>query len=148
MPAGKVHWYDGGLMPERPEELEEGRRMGDNDGGVLFVGDKGKLMCGCYAKAPQLIPYSRMQEYKRPPKSLPRVETSHEMNWVNAIKEGKKASCDFDYAGPFTEMVLMGNLCLVKPGQKILWDGQTMKSPNMPDLDKYVNPPYRQGWHL
>ncbi|HOL30513.1 MAG TPA: Gfo/Idh/MocA family oxidoreductase [Anaerohalosphaeraceae bacterium] len=148
MPAVKVHWYDGGLMPERPEELEEGRRMGDNDGGVLFVGDKGKLMCGCYGKAPQLIPYSRMQEYKRPPKTLPRVQTSHEMNWVNAIKEGKKASCDFDYAGPFTEMVLMGNLCLFKPGQKILWDGETMKSPNMPDLDKYVNPPYREGWHL
>ena len=148
MPAVKVHWYDGGLMPERPVELEEGRRMGDTAGGVIFVGDKGKLMCGCYAKSPQLIPYTTMQAYKLPKKTIPRIETSHEMNWVQAIKEGKKASSNFDYAGPFTEMVLMGNLCLFKPGQKILWDGENMKATNFPDWEKYVNPPYRDGWSL
>ena len=148
MPAVKVHWYDGGLMPERPEELEEGRRMGNSDGGVLFVGDKGKLMCGCYAKGPQLIPYTKMKAYKRPEKTLPRVETSHEMNWVQAIKEGKQASSNFDYAGPFTETVLMGNLCLFKPGEKIKWDGKNMQATNFPELEKYVNPPYREGWYL
>ena len=148
MPAVKVHWYDGGLMPERPEELEEGRKMGDSNGGVLFVGDKGKLMCGCYAEGPQLIPHSRMKAYKRPEKTLPRVETTHEMNWVNAIKEGKQASSNFDYAGPFTEMVLMGNLCLYKPAEKILWDGDNMKANNFSELNEYVNPPYREGWHL
>ncbi|MGH2270594.1 Gfo/Idh/MocA family protein [Anaerohalosphaeraceae bacterium U12dextr] len=148
MPPVKIHWYDGGLMPERPEELEPGRKMGDGDGGVLFVGDKGKLMCGCYGKGPQLIPYSRMKDYKRPEKTLPRVETSHEMNWVEACKSGKPASTPFDYAGPFTEMVLMGNLSLFKPGEKILWDGDNMKVTNFPELNKYVNPPYREGWSL
>ncbi|MBN2512977.1 MAG: Gfo/Idh/MocA family oxidoreductase [Sedimentisphaerales bacterium] len=148
MPPVKIHWYDGGLMPERPEELEPGRKMGDGDGGVLFVGDKGKLMCGCYGKGPQLIPYSKMKEYKRPEKTLPRVETSHEMNWVEACKSGKQASTPFDYAGPFTEMVLMGNLSLFKPGEKILWDGDNMKVTNFPELNKYVNPAYREGWSL
>ncbi|MCK5172870.1 MAG: gfo/Idh/MocA family oxidoreductase, partial [Planctomycetes bacterium] len=146
MPPVKIHWYDGGLMPERPEELEEGRRMSST--GVIFVGDKGKLMCDCYGKSPQLIPYSKMKAYKRPAKTLERIKTSHEMNWVEAIKKGKQATSNFDYAGPFTEMVLMGNLCLHKPGHKILWDGETMQCTNLPELNKYVNPPYREGWHL
>jgi hypothetical protein len=61
---------------------------------------------------------------------------------------GTEASTSFDYAGPFTEMVLMGNLCLFRPGEKILWDGDNMKVTNIPELNKYVNPPYREGWSL
>jgi predicted dehydrogenase len=148
MPAVKIHWYDGGLKPERPEELEEGRRMGDGGNGVIFVGDKGKLMCNCYAESPQLIHYKTMKAYKRPEKTLPRVEVSHEMDWVNAIKKGRQPSSNFDYAGPLTEMVLMGNLCLFKPGEKILWDGENMTVTNIPELNKYVNPPYRDAWSL
>jgi hypothetical protein len=148
MPAVKVHWYDGGLLPERPEELEDGRRMGDGDGGVIFVGDKGKLMCGCYARRPELIPLSRMREYKKPEPTLERITTSHEMNWVNACKDGKQATSSFDYAGPFTEMLLMGNLCLYRPGEKILWDGENMKCTNIPELNAKVNTPYREGWTL
>lgn len=148
MPAVKVKWYDGGLLPERPVELEDSRRMGDSDGGVIFVGDKGKLMCGCYGRRPELIPYSRMREYKRPEPTLERIRTSHEMNWVNACKDGSEPSTPFDYAGPFTEMVLMGNLCLFRPGEKIQWDGDTMKVTNIPELNQYVNPAYREGWSL
>ncbi|MHC5082407.1 MAG: Gfo/Idh/MocA family protein [Planctomycetota bacterium] len=148
MPAVKVHWYDGGLMPERPEELEDGRRMGDSSGGVIFVGDKGKLMCGCYAKRPELIPYSKMKAYKKPEKTLPRIRTSHEMDWINAIKEGRQPSSNFDYAGPLTEMVLMGNLSLFEQNKKILWDGDSMQVTNLPELNKYVNPTYRDGWYL
>ncbi|MDH4201913.1 MAG: Gfo/Idh/MocA family oxidoreductase [Phycisphaerae bacterium] len=148
MPAVKIHWYDGGLMPERPDDLEEGRRMGIDGSGVLFVGDKGKLMCGCYGESPQLIPYSKMKAYKKPEETLARVKTSHEMDWVNAIKEGRQPSSNFDYAGPLTEMVLMGNLTLFKPGEKLLWDGDNMKVTNFPELNEHVNPPYREGWHL
>ncbi len=148
MPAVKVNWSDGGLLPERPQELEEGRKMGEGGSGVIFVGDKGKLMCGCYGSSPQLIPYTKMKTYKRPQKTLPRIEVSHEMDWVNAIKEGRQSSSNFDYAGPFTEMVLMGNLSLFKPGEKIEWDGKNMQATNFPELNKYVNRPYRQGWYL
>jgi len=52
MPPVKLTWYDGGLMPERPQELEEGRRMGGESGGTLFVGEKAKIMCGCYGRSP------------------------------------------------------------------------------------------------
>lgn len=148
MPAVKVKWYDGGLMPERPKELEAGRKLGDSDGGVLFVGDKGKLMCGCYGKSPQLIPYAKMKEYKRPEKTIPRIRDSHEMDWVNAIKEGRQPSSNFDCSGPLSEMVLMGNLSLFKPNEEIMWDGENMKVTNFPELNKFINPPYRDGWSL
>jgi predicted dehydrogenase len=148
MPAVEITWYDGGLMPKRPAELEDGRRMGDSDGGVLFVGDKGKLMCGCYGSGPQLIPSPAMKAYKRPEKTIPRVTTSHEMAWVKAVQEGKQPSSNFDYAGPLTEMVLIGNLSLFKPGERVLWDGEKMQVTNFPELNKHVNPPYREGWHL
>jgi len=113
-----------------------------------YAGDKGKLICGCYGASPQLIPYSKMKAYKKPEPTIARVEASHEMDWVNAIKEGRQSSANFDYSGPFTEMVLMGNLCLFKPGEKILWDGDKMQVTNIPDLNKYVNPPCRKGWQL
>ncbi len=148
MPAVNVHWYDGGLLPERPKELEQGRKSGDDNGGVIFYGDKGTLVCGCYASSPQLIPYSKMKAYDRPEKTLPRIKTSHEMNWVQAIQQRSKPVSPFEVSGPFTEMILMGNLCIHKPGEKLLWDGENMKFTNHPDLNKYVNPPYRQGWYL
>ncbi len=148
MPPVKVRWYDGGLLPERPDELEPGRMLGDEEGGVMFVGDKGKLMCGCYARGPRLIPETKMQEYKRPEKTLPRINTSHEMNWVESCKSGSQATSNFDYAGPFTETVVMGNLALFYPGQKLLWDGANMQVTNIAEANQYVNPPYRQGWSL
>jgi hypothetical protein len=150
MPAVKLHWYDGGMMPPRPDELEKDRRMGDDDGGVLFVGDKGKLMCGCYGSSPQLIPYTRMKEYQRPAKSIPRVETSHEMHWVECCKKGRtqEPSSHFDYAGPFTESVVMGNLAIRFPNRQLLWDGNAMKVTNLEEANAFVNPPYREGWSL
>jgi predicted dehydrogenase len=148
MPAVKLHWYDGGIMPQRPEELEKGRRMGDSEGGVLFVGDKGKLMCGNYAQGPRLIPDSRMKEYQRPARSIPRVGPSHEMHWVECCKKGGTPSSHFDYAGPFTESVVMGNLAIRFPNRQLLWDGEAMKVTNLEEANALVNPPYREGWSL
>ena len=151
MPPVKVNWYDGGLMPERPEELEDGRRMGDDMGGVIFVGDKGKLMCYCYGSSPQLIPLKRMQEYKRPPKTLPRIKggtDGHEQNWIDACKGEGQACSNFDYAGTFTECVLMGNVAVRCPGKQLLWDGVNMKFTNAPEANEFVQNQYRAGWSL
>jgi predicted dehydrogenase len=148
MPAVEVHWYDGGLLPQRPKDLELKRRMGDTGNGVIFVGDKGNLMCGCYSQSPQLIPYEKMKAYKRPKETIPRIKLSHEMDWVAAIKEGRQPSSSFDSSGPLTEMCVMGNLSLFFPGQKLLWDGEKMKVTNVDRANDYVNPPYRDGWYL
>ena len=103
MPEVKLTWWDGGMLPERPEVLEAGRQMGDNDGGVLFYGDKGILMCGCYGHSPRLIPETKMRGYKVPAKSLPRVPKGvggHEQDWVRACKGGPAACSNFDHSGP------------------------------------------------
>ena len=151
MPEVKLTWWDGGMMPARPEELEEGRHMGDSDGGVLFVGDKGSLICGCYGKSPRLFPESKMKEYKLPPRSIDRIpggEGGHERDWVRACKGGKPAASNFDYAGPLSEMVLMGNLAVRYPNRRLLWDGEAMKVTNDADANAYVRRQYRQGWTL
>jgi hypothetical protein len=142
----KMTWYDGELMPARPQELEEGRKMGSKNGGALFVGDKGMLMCGCYGKNPRLIPESKMQEFERPEKTIPRVE-GHHQDWLAACKGGKPACSNFDYAGPLTEVVLLGNLAL-RTGKGLDWDGENMRVTNVPEANRYVRRDYRAGWTL
>ena len=145
-PAVKMTWYDGGKLPPRPEELEEGRRLGAN--GILFVGDKGKLLGPSHAGAPRLIPEERMKQYGRPPKTLPR-SPGHHKEWVLACKAGKPedAKSGFWYAGPFTEALLVGNLA-VRLQKRVEWDSQKMRSPNCPEADNYVTKFYRVGWDL
>ena len=76
MPAVKFTWYDGGLKPPRPEELEENRPMKiveeEEDEGLLFVGDRGKILCGFNGSHPRLVPQTKMEAYKPPPQTLPR----------------------------------------------------------------------------
>jgi predicted dehydrogenase len=151
MPEVKLTWWDGGMMPPRPEELEEGRRMGDDDGGVLFIGDKGMLMCGCYGRSPRLIPETRMKGYKPPAASIPRIaggQGGHEQDWVRACKGGTPASSNFDFAGPLSEMVLMGNLAVRFPERRLLWDGEKMQVTNDAEANAYVRREYRKGWTL
>jgi predicted dehydrogenase len=145
-PALTYHWYDGGLLPQRPAELEEGRKLPES--GTIFVGDKGKLICETYSESPRLIPESRMKAYKRPKKTIPRVQGSHEQNWIDACKGKGKTTSTFDYAGPFTETVLLGNLAIWFAGQKLLWDGPNMKVTNFPEANELVKPKYREGWSL
>ena len=158
MPPVTLHWYDGGLMPRRPIELKDDEPMGNWDGGVLFEGDDGKLMCDTYGAKPRLLPSERMSYFKQPEPVLERVTVSHQRNWVEAIKNGTPCSSSFDYAGPFTETVLMGNLALrsmiVKdgdsyPGRKrLLWDGENMRITNFEAANQFVKRNYREGWNF
>jgi len=149
MPLVKLTWYDGGIMPPRPEELEVGRRMGDEDGGVLFVGDKGKLMCNCYGNNPRLIPETKMIEYTRPEKTIPRSPGIHE-EWIEACKAGKKSTTDFSYAAQLTETMLLGNIATRLQSRNIIleWDSEKMEITNLPEANEYLHKDYRDGWTL
>ena len=149
MPPVKLTWYDGGVGPARPEELEPGRKMGTGGGesGVIFVGDKGKLMCGENGDSPRLIPESAMKAYKRPPKTLPRVNGGHKQNWIDACKGGEPACSNFEYTGPMTEVILAGTLA-IRTGEKLYWDGPNMQVTNVLEANKYILSQYRQGWTL
>jgi len=146
LPAVKLTWYDG-LRAPRPMELEDGRQLGNVEGGALFKGSKGKLMAGVYGEGARLIPESRMKEYKQPPKSIPRVADSHEQDWVRACKEGRPAGADFEYSGLLTEVCLLGNVAR-RVDARIEWDPVNMKVTNMPEANKYVRTQYREGWSL
>ncbi len=150
MPPVKIHWYDGGLKPARPDVLEVGRPLDQESSNVLFMGSKGVLRCGEYGGSPRLIPEKAMKEYKRPPQTLERIKGSHEQNWIRACKGGPAATSNFDYSGPFTEMVVMGNLAL-RPenvGKKLEWDGEKMLVTNDEKANDYVHMHYRKGWEL
>ena len=105
-------------------------------------------MTETYSESPRLIPESRMKAYKRPKKTIPRITVSHEQNWIEACKNKTKASSHFDYAGPFTETVLLGNVAVWFPGQRLEWDGPNMKVTNFPEANAIVKQEFRQGWSL
>jgi hypothetical protein len=120
--------------------------MGNKEGGVLFVGDKATLMCGCFAESPRLIPETKMREYRRPPKTIPR-SIGHYKEWIEACKTGKSTGSNFEYAGPLTEMLLAGNIA-IRTGEKLDWDGPNLKFTNSPQANNYIRRQYRRGWTL
>jgi len=146
LPPVRLHWYDGGLLPPRPEELKDGQIMGDHSGGILFIGTKGKLMSGCYGRDPILLPEELDKDYQRPEPTIRRIENpfrgGHEMDWVRACKESpegrEQTSSNFIYSGPFNEVVVMGNLAirLQDLKRKLLWDGPNMKITNVGEEDE------------
>ncbi len=147
MPPVKLHWYDGGLLPPRPEELEDGRELNREDG-ILLVGDKGKMLVeGWGGRSPRLIPEKRMHEYQRPPKSLPR-SIGHHNEWIAACKGSGTTRSSFDFAGPLTEAVLLGTICVRVGGDKLDWDAANLKFTNSDAANALINPPYRTGWSL
>ncbi len=147
MPGVKLHWYDGGLLPERPPELEENRQL-DPEDGIIFVGEKGKmLVTGWGGENPRLLPASRDKDYRRPPKTLPR-SIGHYREWAQACKQGTPTRSNFDFAGPLTEAVLLGSVCVRNGGDKLTWDSANLKIINDPDANKYLHYEYRKGWTL
>jgi predicted dehydrogenase len=148
-PPVKLHWYDGGILPELPDDLEPGRKLPES--GTIFVGEKGKMWCETYSESPRLIPETFMQSFQRPPRTLPRVpegRSGHEQNWLDAIRKKGQAVSHFDYAGPFTETVLLGNVALRFPGERLQWDSAAMQVTNLPEANQYVQHKYRPGWTL
>lgn len=134
MPEVEVHWYDGGLMPDRPKGFPQGKELMQAGGGLtIFHGTKDTLICGCYGQNPWLLSGRKPNV----PQVARRVKVSHEMDWVNACKESPKyrhkCNSDFSEAGPFNEMVVMGVLAVRLQGlNKVLeWDGENMRFTNI-----------------
>jgi len=151
MPAVDVTWWDGGLLPPRPQGVEADEPLGDENGGSIFVGQNGVLICGCYGRNPRVFPEEKMRELPKIPQTIQRVPgglDGHEKDWVRACKEGAPASTPFDYAGPLSEMVLMGNLAVRFPNRQLLWDGEQMRVTNDAPADSFVRLQYREGWTL
>jgi predicted dehydrogenase len=166
----KVHWMDGGIQPERPEELLPNEVFGDGGNGTLFIGTKGKMMCATYGANPKLLPTSRTSEVNVPP-TIPRVPggaEGHYAQWVEGCIAGygkMQMSSPFEAAGPLTEALLMANLAIRGndirvprqtgngfnyPGRniKLIWDNQNMKVTNFDEVNQFVKRQYREGYRL
>ena len=151
LPALDLTWWDGGLMPQRPAGMDPSFKMGDNDGGILLIGENATIMAGCYGESPRIVPESRRRQFKRPARRLERIPEGpdgHEQDWIRACKGGAPAGSNFDYSGPLTEMVLMGNLAVRFPDRQLLWNGEAMEVTNDKDANAYVKREYRDGWHV
>ena len=117
------------------------------DGGVLYVGDKGKLIHETYGANPRLLPQSLHDSVGTPPQTLARIKTSHEMNWVDACKGRAEASSPFSYAARLTEVMLLGVVSL-RAGGRIEYDSANMRIINMPGANAFLRREYRDGWAL
>jgi predicted dehydrogenase len=144
MPPVKLTWYDGGLLPNRPEEL--GDEQLNKGGGALLVGSKGKLLHDTYGVNPRLLPKSLQESVGKPSHKLPRIPGErHELNWADAAKGKTQASCPFEYAARLTEVMLLGVVAL-RAGTKIRYDAENMRVTNVMGANDYLTRQYRTGW--
>jgi predicted dehydrogenase len=144
-----VSWYDGGLRPPTPvgvDPEDPKQRLGEGDNGVLFVGEKGMITCAGWSGMPRLLPLELHREYKRPAKTLARVE-GHHADWLQACRGGTPASSNFEYGARLTEFILLGNVAL-RTRKLIRWDAPNMKVTNAPEADQYLKDSYRAGWEI
>jgi len=150
LPPVTVYWYDGGLLPPMPAGIPAGTRLGDGDNGSYFVGEKGIATTGCYGDGTRLLPDERMKDFKLPDEVIPRVEGGAYAEFIRACKGGPLPGSNFDYSAPFTEVVHLGSLAIkAGVGKSIQWDSKAMRSPNMPEVDRYVSRQNtRRGWEM
>jgi predicted dehydrogenase len=141
----KLIWYDGGLQPGLPADLEAGRLLPQN--GTLIVGSKATVLADTYYDNVQIIPDTKMAEMtpSLPPKTIPRVEMTHFMEWVRACKGGVAAGSNFDYASGLAEVALLSNLA-IRARRPIEWDADAMKVTNYPDANRFLTVNYRPGF--
>jgi predicted dehydrogenase len=171
MPVTMV-WSDGGIRPFHPDLIPPDEPLGEDtsQNGVLMIGKKGVISCGVFGKFAKLYRKGRERLYNADLDKNPELpEYGHQISWTEACKAGfgspqhKALTSSFDYAGPLTETVLMGNLAIRSYGlrtartdggfdypgrKKLLWDGQNLKITNFDEANQFVRRPYRTGWSL
>jgi predicted dehydrogenase len=141
-----LNWYSGTEHIPRPEDFEKD----ENDVGIgaIVMGDQGKIVYGSHgAGGVHLVPEKRMQEFQRPAKTIPRVK-DHHSDWIEAIRNGKKAGSDFSYGGPLSELAMLGVIAIKLSGTKLEWDAEKMQFKNCSEANSFINPPMRDGWSL
>jgi hypothetical protein len=144
-PPLKMIWYDGGLMPSRPEEIGDTPLNGE--GGAVLIGSKGKLVYDTYGRNSRLFPKPLQDSMANLPQKLSRIKVSHEQNWADAAKGKNEPSCPFEYAARLTEVMLLGIVSL-RAGTKIHYDAEAMRVTNPTSANEFLRRDYRHGWTL
>jgi len=155
LPPLQVHWYDGGLKPHRPPELDHAIALPSS--GLLFEGEKGKLVAGYSGgsfvrgrgfRGGLLLPEEKFRDFQEPPRTLERVE-DHYGEWTRACKKKSRTVCPVEFGCEMTEMGLLGALALrMGDGRLLQWDAEARRITNSEEANRYIDPPYRAGWSL
>ena len=141
-----MHWYSGTERIPQPPEMEKDEHPVRT--GAVVLGDKGTIVYGSHgAGGVRLVPQSKMDAYKRPAKTLPRVKEHHQQ-WLEAIRNGTKADSDFSYGGPLTEIAMLGVIAIKMAGTKLEYDAKRMRFTNSKEANQFIKPHYRQGWSM
>jgi hypothetical protein len=144
LPAFDLIWYDGGMKPPTPEELGEGSLERE---GMMFVGDKGKILGGFRNENPRIIPEEKMNSYMKG-EAVPKENTDRNNDtWIDAFRNKTQSPGSFLLAGPITETILLGGVAL-RAGKRVEYDSPNMKITNFPEANKYLVREYRKGWEL
>jgi len=170
----EMTWSDGGIKPSHPDIIPADDDIGgkDSKNGVLIIGEKGIISTNINDSSP-LMPKLYLNdgttEFGPEVEDNEEPEYGHQRKWVDACKAGFKSkehkglTSSFDYAGPMTETVLMGNLAIRSymlgkensrgrmdfyARKKLLWDGENMRITNMEEANQFVGRTYRKGWEV
>jgi predicted dehydrogenase len=143
MPPVTVTWSDGGIKPARPSGLEADRGLRE----ALYIGDKGMLMHGTHGAMPELIPND--PDFVGPEKWLARPNSIY-VDFIEAIKEGRKAANDFEISAKLTEIMLLTNIAVASQmvNKTLEYDAENMRITNLDEANDYFHYEYRKGWTL
>lgn len=144
LPPFDLIWYDGGMRPANPDELSNSGKSLPREG-MMFVGDKGKIVAGFRGERPVLYADNKVVEPPSP--ATDRQQEDSNNVWIDSFKNKTQSPGSFIYAGPVTETILLGAVAL-RAGKKVDYDSANMKITNMSEAAKYLVREYRQGWEL
>ena len=144
-----LFWYDGGMRPPTPEELDEDQKEFALEA-MMFVGDKGKILSGFHVDNPRLIPERKMRGYETPPPPPRQQRQAGEVppgmkQWIEACRGGAPSPGSFVNAWPISEAVNLYAVAL-RTGKRLLWDAENMTITNLVEANKYLARDYRKGW--
>jgi predicted dehydrogenase len=146
MPPLTLYWYEGGPKPAHPPGVPPETKLGDDDNGTLLYGDQGVLTTGVFGDGTRLLPLEKMKDFKMPEKRLARSVGNYQ-EWIEACKGGPGTLSNFDYAGPFTEYVLLGVVAQRASG-KLIWNHDKMEFSGNREASQFLKPHYRKGWNF
>ena len=146
-PALDLFWYDGGMRPPTPEELDEDHAELPAEG-MLYVGDQGKILAGFRGKDPHLIPQRKARDFTTPSTTSKESFTVDAGTWIKAFKGGEPTCGDFLLAGPISDAFNLGAISLRLGGKRLVWDAAKMTITNRPEANQFLTRAYRKGWEL
>ena len=173
LPPLKLYWYDG-IAPGAPynektvgggghrrmtretayappirTELEKKYGREFTGEGSLIIGDKGVFTMGRHGDGFRMVPEEAHRAFPKPPRTLPRIQGTHQEDFFRACRGGAPACSNFNHAGPLAELVLLGNIAVrAGVGKRVEWDSAGMRCTNLPELNRYLETSYREGWGL